>query len=66
MSEPPDRPRISELRALSTHAAERLALYRRRIYLGRGDLTRLAELERIAAGARDRLARAIRRERDEG
>jgi hypothetical protein len=60
---PPGRAQIAELRALSTHAGERLALYRRRVYLGRGEPRRLAELERIAAGARDRLTRALRRER---
>jgi hypothetical protein len=30
------------------------------MYLGRGEPRRLAELERIAAGARDRLSRARR------
>jgi hypothetical protein len=53
-------PSIGELRALSAHAVQRLALYRRRMYLGRGEPRRLAELERIAAGARDRLSRARR------
>ena len=51
-------PSVAELKALSDHAAQRLALYRRRVYLGRGDLRRLAELERIAKGAADRLRRA--------
>jgi hypothetical protein len=46
------------LRALADHATQRVALERRRIYLGRGDAQRLAELERIAAGATGRLHRA--------
>jgi hypothetical protein len=33
-------------------------LYRRRVYVGRGDLPRLAELTRIAEGAAKRLATA--------
>jgi len=51
-------PTLAELQALADHASQRLALYRRKIYLGRGDARRLAELERIAAGAADRLRRA--------
>jgi hypothetical protein len=51
-------PSVAELEALARHSAERLALYRRRMYLGRGDPRRLAELERIAKGAADRLRRA--------
>jgi hypothetical protein len=51
-------PSVAELRALSEHAAQRLALYRRRTYVGQGDPQRLAELERIAQGAADRLRRA--------
>jgi hypothetical protein len=59
MSDPnPNNPSVSELRALSDHAAQRVALYRRRTYIGQGDAQRLAELERIAAGAADRLRRA--------
>jgi hypothetical protein len=53
-----NEPSVAELRALSEHAARQLALYRRRVYLGRGDQQRLAELERIATGAADRLRRA--------
>jgi len=49
---------IADLRAQSEHAALRLALYRRRVYLGRADGSRLRELERIAQGAADRLRRA--------
>jgi len=50
--------RIAELQAQSEHAALRLALYRRRVYLGRGEPARLAEYERIADGAAKRLRRA--------
>ena len=51
-------PSIGELRALSDHAAERVILYRRKVYLGRGDPRHLAELERVASGAADRWRRA--------
>jgi hypothetical protein len=51
-------PTLAELQALADHASQRLALYRRRMYLGRGDARRLAELERIATGAAARLRRA--------
>jgi hypothetical protein len=54
---------IGELEAETAHAERRLALYRRRIYLGRGDAGRLRELERMAHGAADRLQRARRDER---
>jgi hypothetical protein len=54
------KPTVAELQALADHASQRLALYRRKMYLGRGDPRRLAELERIAAGAADRLRRARR------
>ena len=62
----PDRrePSLRELRALSDHAAERVIVYRRRVYLGRGDPKHLAELERIAEGAADRLRRARERADD--
>ena len=40
-----------DLRAIAAHAETRAALYRRKILLGRGEPRRLAELERIAAGA---------------
>jgi hypothetical protein len=52
-------PSVIELRAFSEHAKLRVALYRRRTYVGRGDPARLAELERIAQGAADRLRRAL-------
>ena len=54
-------PSLAELRALADHAARRLALYRRKVLLGGGDLQRLAELERISRGAADRLRRARKR-----
>jgi len=57
---PPQPPTVAELQAVADHARERVALYRRRVYLGRGTAERLAELERIAHGAADRLARARR------
>ena len=47
------KPSLAELRAVAEHAALRVALYRRRTYLGRGAPRRLAELERIAKGAAD-------------
>jgi hypothetical protein len=53
-------PSLNELRAQKEHATQRVALERRRTYLGRGDPQHLAELERIAAGATDRLRRAER------
>jgi uncharacterized protein involved in exopolysaccharide biosynthesis len=54
-------PNIADLRAESEHATMRLALYRRRMYVGRADGARLAELERRATGAADRLRRAKQR-----
>jgi hypothetical protein len=50
---------IAELDALATHARQKLALYRRRIYLGRGQPSKLAELERLSlyAAARAKSAR---------
>lgn len=58
----PREPRIAELQAEADHARDRLALYRRKLYAGRGDMRRLAELEREAAGAAGRLARALERD----
>jgi len=52
-------PSLDDLRAAAAHADDRLALYRRRMYLGRGEPSRLAELERIAAGAAQRVRRAL-------
>jgi hypothetical protein len=54
---------LVELRAASEHASLRLALYRRRTYLGRVDPQRLAELERVAQGATERLRRARAQDR---
>ena len=51
-------PSLAELKALADHAGRRVMLYRRRMYVGRGDAERLAELERIASGATARLRRA--------
>jgi hypothetical protein len=61
ITEPPPDPdtTIGALHA-AEHAALRVALYRRRTYLGRGEPQRLAELERIAKSAADRLRRAQR------
>ncbi len=49
---------VAELDARATHARHRLAFYRRRIYLGYGQATKLAELERISTGAQERAQRA--------
>jgi hypothetical protein len=51
-------PTLRELQDVAKHARNRLALYRQRVYVGRGDLLRLAELTRIADGAAKRLATA--------
>ena len=51
-------PSVTELAALAKQASARAALYRRRVYLGRGEPLRLAELERISQGATDRWTRA--------
>ena len=55
----PDK-RSVELDALAAHARQRLAFYRRRVYLGRGEGAKLAELERASAGAQERALRARR------
>jgi hypothetical protein len=54
----PPEPSVDELQADATYATERLALYRRKILLGRGEPQRLAELERISTAAAGRLRRA--------
>jgi hypothetical protein len=51
-------PSVDELRAVAAYAAQRVALYRRKILLGRGEPRQLAELERISDGAAGRLQRA--------
>lgn len=48
--------KAAELDAEARHAAERLALYQQRVYAGRADGRRLAELQRAATGAADRAA----------
>jgi hypothetical protein len=55
---PGREPSLAELADAAARAERRVALYRRRVYLGRGEATRLAELERVAAGAAARLRRA--------
>jgi hypothetical protein len=60
--EPSREASVPELAALAKHASARAALYRRRMYLGRGEPARLAELERISKGAADRAARARTRQ----
>ncbi len=52
---PPPEPSTAELQAGADYAEQRVALYRRRVMLGRGEPRRLAELERIAEGASHRL-----------
>jgi hypothetical protein len=47
-----------ELAAEAGHAASRVALYEQKLYAGRGEARRLAELQREAAGAAERLALA--------
>jgi hypothetical protein len=47
-----------ELTAEASHTASRVALYQQKLYAGRGDQRRLAELQREAAGAAERLALA--------
>jgi hypothetical protein len=47
-----------ELSAEARHTADRVALYERKLYAGRGEARRLAELQREAAGAAERLALA--------
>jgi hypothetical protein len=56
---PPRGASLEELRAEAEHAAQRLALYRRKMLLGRGDPRRFAELERVSTGAAARLERAL-------
>ncbi len=54
----PREPSILELSAEARHTADRVALYQQKLYAGRGDERRLAELQREAAGAAERLALA--------
>lgn len=52
---------VAELEAEAKHASNKVALQRRRSYLGKGDPRKLAELERIAAGAAGRVREARRK-----
>ena len=47
-----------ELTAEADHTARRVALYQQKLYAGRGEAHRLAELQREAAGAAERLTLA--------
>ncbi len=51
-------PSVAELAENARYTADRAARYRRKVYLGRGEPVRLAELERIADGAATRLGTA--------
>lgn len=55
-------PSIAELQADADYTRDRVALYRRKLYAGGGTDRRMAELEREAAGAAGRLARATQRD----
>jgi hypothetical protein len=54
-------PSLKELGAEARYAADRLALYRRKIFAGQGRTARLEELERVAAGSEKRLRVAVAR-----
>lgn len=56
-------PSLEELRAEAAHAAQRFALYRRKILLGQGDHRILASRQRASEGAAERLQRAEARRR---
>jgi hypothetical protein len=60
---PAHDPSLAELTADARHTASRVALYQRKLYAGHGDLRRLSELQREAAGAADRLSQAHARAR---
>jgi hypothetical protein len=51
-------PSLAELTGNARYAADRVALYRRKLFIGQGQPRRLAELERIADGAAARLRSA--------
>jgi hypothetical protein len=51
-------PSLAQLTAEADHTATRVALYQQKLYAGRGDVRRLAELQREAAGAAERLSLA--------
>lgn len=48
-------PTLGELAAEARHAADRFTLQRQKVYAGRGDSRRLAELQRASDGATARL-----------
>jgi hypothetical protein len=52
------QPDVDELETETKRARGALALYRRRMYLGRGETVRLAELQRELQGSEARLKRA--------
>ncbi|HWH93551.1 MAG TPA: hypothetical protein VNT03_06790 [Baekduia sp.] len=54
-------PSLAELEHEARHTTSRVALYQQKLYSGRGDTRRLAELQREEAGAAERLARARER-----
>jgi DNA-binding response OmpR family regulator len=54
-------PSIARLRAEAARASERLSIYRHKTVLGSGDRQVLAEHQRVARTARDRLRHASRR-----
>ena len=54
------RPDVEELELQTRRARGALALYRRRMYVGRGETARLAELQRELRGSEARLKRARR------
>ena len=58
---PTREPSVADLKAVADHAGQRVALYRRKVLLGRGEPRRLAELERVSAGAAGRVKTAIDR-----
>ena len=49
--------KAAELAAEARYAADRVSLYQQRVFAGRADGRRLAELQRVAAGAATRAAR---------
>jgi hypothetical protein len=51
-------PTIAQLKAEADYTRSRVDLYTQKIYAGRGEQRRLAELQRVAEGAEQRLRRA--------
>lgn len=56
---------LAALEAEARYAAERLTLYRRRVLMGNGNPRTLAERERAADSAQERLERARTRQADQ-